>query len=100
LKQIPQETIFKINSILEKYLSKEHQVIFFGSYINGKPHKNSDIDIAIKGSDKLDPSLWAKIEEEFDQSDILQKIDLVDYHRVTPEFQKIISETGVDYKKS
>lgn len=100
MKQIPEQTILKINSVLEKYLSKEHQVIFFGSYINGTPHQNSDIDIAIKGPNKLNPSQWAKMEEDFEQSDILQKIDIVDYHRVTAEFQKIIDETGVEYMKS
>ena len=100
MKQIPQETFLKINLILEKYLSNEHQVIFFGSYINATPHQNSDIDIAIKGPDKLDPSLWAKMEDEFEQSDILHKIDIVDYNRVTPEFQKIINETGMEYRKS
>ena len=34
-----------LNKVRQKYNPK--QVIIFGSYINGTPHKDSDIDIAV-----------------------------------------------------
>ena len=73
----------------------QFQIILFGSYTTGRQTSHSDIDIAIKSTGPLPLSIWAQIEEIFENSDIPQKIDVVDYHRVQPEFQKIIDRSGI-----
>ncbi len=86
-----------IIDILKSSLLSKHKiaVLLFGSYAKGNAKKDSDIDLAIKGSAPLDLSFWSQLEEEFRNSDIPQKIDLVDYHRVSPSFQRVIDRDGI-----
>lgn len=81
-----------INNILE---GVDYELILFGSYAKSEHTDNSDIDIAIKATEKLNLSKWALIEESFDESNLQQKVDLIDYHRVKDSFKRIIDETGV-----
>lgn len=88
--------LLTIKSILQKYLDPDKDNVFlFGSYAKGLEHDKSDIDIAIKSSAPLDLTKWALLEEEFEQSELSQKVDLVDYLRVTDDFQKVIDKEGI-----
>ena len=71
------------------------EILLFGSQANGKATLRSDIDIAIKAQTKLSFASWQKIENIFEESEVPQKIDVVDFHRVSPEFQKIILNTSI-----
>lgn len=66
------------------------EVRVFGSRIEGKAKKFSDLDIALLGSEKLD---WRKIEllkDAFSSSDIPIIVDVVDFNAISDEFKNII----------
>ena len=87
----------KIIASIQKTLPEDthYKVILFGSYAKETATKFSDIDIAIKANMPLDTAKWSMIEELLEEDDILQKIDVVDYHRVKIDFQKIIDLEGI-----
>ena len=69
------------------------RIRFFGSRVLGTPHRYSDLDLCIDISVPMDLAQWAQLEDVFSESDLPFKIDLVDYHRITPEFRGIIEAT-------
>ncbi|MBS4026156.1 MAG: nucleotidyltransferase domain-containing protein [Clostridia bacterium] len=77
-----------------KTIFKNHvpnfEVFVFGSRVNGNIHDHSDLDIALKGPDKIDLLLLADIKDEFQNSDVPFRVDIIDFNRVSPEFQKVI----------
>ena len=86
----------EIDRIIKRHLgnSTDVEVVLFGSMAGGTPRARSDIDIAIKGKKPLSKALWAKIESDFEESSLAREVDVIDYRRVTPDFQKIIDSTG------
>ena len=86
---------FILNSILG--LIKKDQInsiTLFGSYARGTASEKSDVDIAINMGTPIPAHIWVMIEEKLDESDLLMKVDIVDYHRVSESFQKLIDESG------
>ena len=89
-----QERAF-LKATIEKYFpSNQYAVLLFGSFSTGEARKNSDVDIAIKGSEVLPAAQWQNLESELEESDFSRKVDIIDYHRVSPDFQKIIDRDG------
>lgn len=83
----------KISAAIQKYFPGS-RVMAFGSRVRGDFKRYSDLDICIDSGKILPLGRLAQLEEEFSQSDLLYKVDLVDWHRITPEFQKIIESTS------
>lgn len=81
-------------SIVQKILSELKDVVFFGSRVKGTCKPFSDLDICIK--DKLSPLEIELIREQFENSDLPFKVDIVEYDKVTKFFQKIIDTQGID----
>ena len=75
-------------------------VLVFGSRLKGTYSDASDLDLALKGQVKLDLDVIGRIKEDFMESDIPYKVDVLDYNRVSTNFQKII-DAGYEfiYKK-
>ena len=86
--------------ILAQVIETIHQhlpnasLIAFGSRVTGQPKATSDLDIAIKGQEKIELKTLAQITEALANTDITYKIDIVDYNRITPGFQKHIDLQG------
>jgi uncharacterized protein len=78
-----------ISSCLRQYLP-EGRFLAFGSRVYGKPHRYSDLDIAIVTDKPLDMVTLSSLNDVFTESDLPFKVDLVDWQRITPEFQNII----------
>ncbi len=66
------------------------KIIFFGSRVKGKAKKYSDLDVAVRHSDKIPLAVLSDLKEKFAASDLPYKIDLVDYLRVSEEFQNLV----------
>ena len=89
----------KILDFLVKRLNPE-EIILIGSRAKGKVRKGSDFDLVVVG--KL-PSFREerKLLEELDQVAGIYSVDLLFWERLSPEFKKIVTETGVTlYEKS
>ena len=93
---LPSNIEKKLLSSISTHLSAKspYSVILFGSYAKGTQKATSDIDVAIKGSSPLDLATWVKIEGSLEESSIPQKVDVIDYHRVSKEFQQLIDREG------
>ena len=93
--ELSKETRSFIVKSIQDILAHDAQIILFGSYARGSHTPKSDIDIAIKSSGPLDSGKWSLIEEIFEESDLTQKVDIVDYHRVKPDFREVIDLEGI-----
>ncbi len=74
--------------VLSKHLDlSKYRVFFFGSRVQGRAGRGSDVDVGIEGP-PIDPLTWAQIEEEIENLPTLYRIDLVDFSSVSQEFKK------------
>ena len=70
----------------------------FGSRANGGRVKPwSDLDLALEGNDPLSWSILAHLADEFDESDLPWKVDLVDCAAISPEFRRIVDATKLPF---
>ena len=83
-----------IKDILKKYVP-ENEVRVFGSRLTDKAKSYSDIDIAIVGKSKIDRQTMIRLKEEFENSDIPFRVDVLDWHRISDSFKKIIEKEYV-----
>jgi uncharacterized protein len=67
----------------------------FGSRLGHGHHRYSDLDIAVKAPGKLPLTQLSALEEAFANSDLPFHVDIVDLHRVTPEFRKIVEDKHI-----
>ena len=75
-----------ITNLLKKYNLKE--VYAFGSRTTGKHNKYSDLDLVIK--DKASDALLYQLEDDFKESNLAFKIDIVTWDRCDDDFRKRI----------
>lgn len=67
----------------------KYKVFLFGSQVEGTKRKSSDIDIGIEGTNPLDLSVIGNLEEDFDESDIAQTVDIVDFSKASEKFKSV-----------
>ena len=81
----------RIATTIRKQLNLDHYRIFvFGSRAGKeKINPRSDYDIGIEASKKLSLFSLNQIRTELEALPILQKIDLVDFSRVSREFKQV-----------
>jgi predicted nucleotidyltransferase len=74
-----------IKNILRKY---NYSFYLFGSRITDKAKQFSDVDLFY--TDDIPIKHLLQLEEEFENSDLPYKVDLVDYNKCDHEFQAIM----------
>ncbi|MBM3611240.1 MAG: nucleotidyltransferase domain-containing protein [Alphaproteobacteria bacterium] len=79
-----------IQSILSKY---PYKFYLFGSRTTLKVKKFSDVDLFYK--EKIPDTVLVKIIEDFEESDLPYKVDLVDYSACDETFKKAINQHQV-----
>lgn len=85
-----------IKTILNKYLPIHAIVWVFGSRAKGSARKYSDLDLLIDSNNKpLSSSLKGNLEDEFEESDLPYKVDIVDWNTITDEFRQMIKDERV-----
>jgi len=92
---VSQEQWNEIRKILQTYVSG-YQILAFGSRATWKAKNYSDLDLVIITDNPLSISLFATIEEAFDESILPYKVDIVDWASTSESFQKIISAEAVE----
>jgi predicted nucleotidyltransferase len=80
-----------VTDIIKKQ-TKDCEVLVFGSRLTKNHKLFSDLDLAFKCKNGLKFKTKAKLLSEFEYSDLPYRVDLVDYNKVSQEFQKIIDE--------
>ena len=76
--------------ILQRFVP-DKKVLVFGSRATGTAKPFSDLDLAILGEDPLPLPLMAAMREEFAESDLPYKVDIVDWAAASPRFRDVIS---------
>ena len=83
-----------VQEILKKY---PYTFYAFGSRVKGGEKRFSDLDLCF-----MDPIPWnirGHIDEDFEESDLPFKVDIVDWNLTTPEFKKLIKKDLVLIQK-
>jgi uncharacterized protein len=87
----------KIINLISSLLPKT-KIYLFGSRAVGSHSPGSDIDIAIDGGTKIERRTIAEIRSILEATNIMHKIDVVDFHSVPDRMQKMIKKEGVSWK--
>ena len=88
------EQLSLIKKILHRHVP-ERTIWVFGSRVDGTSKEYSDLDIAIIGTGPLPTKIFSNLKEDFAKSDLPFQVDVVDWNRISPEFQKIIKKKYV-----
>lgn len=78
-----------VRAIVGKHVP-EYAVWVFGSRIRADAKPYSDLDLVIMTEQPLDLSVYASLVDDFDESDLPWRVDVVDWACTTAEFQQII----------
>ena len=84
----------KYQQVVKKILNKnipDRQVIVFGSRITEHYKPHSDLDLCILGDTPLTLKELASLREDFSESDLPIRVDIVDWAAITPEFRAVIN---------
>lgn len=71
------------------------KVYLFGSYARGDFTNASDIDIAIDAGEAIDLVIKYRISQMVDALDLVQKTDVVDFHRIPEKMKTEILQEGI-----
>jgi predicted nucleotidyltransferase len=86
------EELRLIKGILKSIQDKNIPVWAFGSRIKGNNQPYSDLDLVIVGQKRLPLSEYYALKDAFEYSSLSFKVDLLDWNRLSSEFQAIILE--------
>lgn len=89
---LPPSQLEIVKRILAEHVPR-CEVRAFGSRINQTAKKWSDLDLAVISSAKLEQHSLYDLKEAFEESDIPIRVDVLDWHAISPEFQAVISES-------
>lgn len=76
-----------VEDILKKY---PYTFYAFGSRAKGTQKRLSDLDLCFKES--IPFNVQGHIDEDFEESDLPFKVDLLDWQFISPEFREIIKK--------
>ncbi len=79
----------QVKEILEKRVPG-CEVRAFGSRVTGKAKPYSDLDLVVMGSEKLPRLILYGLRDDFEESTLPFRIDILDWNRLSPEFKHAI----------
>ena len=85
--EIQEKYLKIIKSILGKY---SYTFYVYGSRVKKKARKNSDLDLCYK--ENIPSKVISDIKEQFEESDIPFKVDIVSWKNMNTTFQKLIEK--------
>ena len=88
-----------VRDILHRHVP-EYAVWAFGSRAKGTAKPYSDLDLAIITDKALSLAVSAALENEFTESDLPWKVDIVDWATTSAAFRKIIAQQKVIVQSS
>lgn len=84
-----------IKRTVYKYLSTSYQIFVFGSRARGTNRKYSDVDLGLKGPQKIDSKTIFKLKNELAESNIPYLIDVADFSGEETNFKKLAIKDAV-----
>jgi predicted nucleotidyltransferase len=89
----PQDLLL-VKNILQNHVP-EYEVHAFGSRVLGTAHDSSDLDLAVMTDKPLPTMRLIDLKEEFSESDLPFKVDVVDWAATKASFRKIIEGQAI-----
>ncbi len=83
-----------VRKILLRHVPKA-LVWVFGSRATGRAKKFSDLDLCIQSDRPLGLDVMSALAEDFSESDLPWKVDVVDWSTTNPDFRKIIDQNKI-----
>jgi type I restriction enzyme S subunit len=78
-------------NILKKHVP-HCEVRVFGSRYKWTSKNYSDLDLVVVGSTKLDKKTLYDLKEDFSESDLPIRVDVLDWHAISEEFKQVINQ--------
>lgn len=88
------EDLKTVHDILRKHVPTR-RVIAFGSRTTGRSKPFSDLDLAILGEVAVASTILAALADDFDESSLPFKVDIVDWATTAQSFRDIIARDAV-----
>lgn len=83
---LPSEHLSTVKHILQQ-VAPGVSVFAFGSRVNGRAKKHSDLDLGLEAQQSLDWRQMARLREAFEESDLPIRVDVVDWAECSPTFK-------------
>ncbi|MBF0434417.1 MAG: nucleotidyltransferase domain-containing protein [Magnetococcales bacterium] len=87
-----------VRDILKKHVPGL-EVWAFGSRVKGTAKRYSDLDLCVISEQPLDYRVSGDLQDDFSESDLPWKVDVVDWATTSISFRKIIEATKVVVQK-
>jgi len=87
---LDKSNIKDVIAIFQTFPQLKAKVYAFGSRVRGTARKNSDLDLVIKSDNPLTTNDVYDIKDAFSESNILYRVDLSDWSRLSTSFKKAI----------
>ena len=94
--QLAEEDFEIIKNVLKTY---PYRFYVFGSRAKNKARPLSDLDLCIKEEAPIPLSTLARIEADFEESDLPFKVDVKDWHRTSASFKALIEKDFVLFRR-
>ena len=91
---IRQDHLKIVQDILKKHLP-EYEVWAFGSRVKWTAKQYSDLDLCVISDQPLDDRVSGGLKDDFSESDLPWKVDVVDWTTTNAPFRKIIEGAKV-----
>jgi len=91
------EQLETVQQILKKHLTNDILVWVFGSRATDRVKEYSDLDIALQqeNGQRLEFSLLVKLMDDFEESNLPYKVDVVDYNAASGIFKQNIDSQKI-----
>lgn len=83
-----------VKTILARHVP-DAEVWVFGSRATGQSKKYSDLDLCIKANHPMGLDVMSVLAEDFSESDLPWKVDIVDWWCISDEFRAIIDRDRI-----
>lgn len=70
-------------------------IYLFGSRVKGLAKQYADLDVLIMTNEPIPLTILSDLNETFSESDLPFKVDIVDWHRISPAFRAKIKNEWV-----
>ncbi|MCU0649538.1 MAG: nucleotidyltransferase domain-containing protein [Gemmatimonadaceae bacterium] len=67
----------------------------FGSHATGVARRSSDVDVALRGDDRVPAEIMIDLRDELEDASVLRRVDLVDLATVDPAFAERVLREGI-----
>ena len=88
---LDEKSLDEIRRILRTYMPGVEARVF-GSRVNHVSPRYSDLDIALVSGEIIGISRLEEIRNAFSESDLPIQVDVLDWHAISPAFQKTIGK--------